>query len=109
MNLYLMINQKIIKMKNLIVKPIGKKVLIKIAEQSRFVPGTNIIIPDTALEKEYKGIVIAVGKDVIEAGEIKVGDLIQYADYSVPTEMKHNGEKHLLINVGDVFAVIEEA
>jgi len=96
-------------MKKLIVKPIGKKVLIKTAEQSKFVPGTNIIIPDMALEKEYKGIVIAVGKDVMEAGEIKVGDTIQYADFCVPTQMKHNGEKHLLINIGDVFAVIEEA
>lgn len=95
-------------MKNTIVRPIGKKVLVKSKEQSKVVPGTNIIIPESALEKEYKATVVAVGKDVEEAGEIKVGDVIQYADFCVPTEMKHDGEKHLLINVGDVFAVIEE-
>lgn len=86
------------------IKPIGKKVLIKEKKVEKVVPGTSIIIPDMALEKQYQGYVVAVGKEV---EEIKEGDLIQYADYCVPTEMKHNGEKHLLINVGDIFAVIE--
>jgi len=86
------------------ITPVGKKVLIKPKEANRTVPGTNIIIPDTALEKIYQGYVIAVGAEV---QEIKEGDLIQYADYCVPTEMKHDGDKHLLINVGDIFAVIE--
>ncbi len=85
--------------------PVGKKVLIKPKEQLKFVPGTKIIIPENALEKEYKGFVIAVGEEV---KEIKIGDQIQYADYAVPTELKHNGEKHLLINIGDVFAVVKE-
>lgn len=85
--------------------PVGKKVLIKPKEAQRVVPGTNIIIPDSALEKEYKGFVVGVGAEV---NEINEGDLIQYAEYSVPSEVEHNNEKHLLINVGDVFAVIKE-
>jgi len=86
------------------IVPVGKKVLIKPKEAQRTVPGTNIIIPDTALEKIYQGYVVAVG---VEVQEINSGDLIQYADYCVPTEMKHEGERHLLINAGDVFAVIQ--
>ena len=60
--------------------PVGKKVLIKPKEAQRVVPGTNIIIPDSALEKEYKGFVVGVGAEVSEINE---GDLIQYAEYSV--------------------------
>lgn len=63
------------------------------------------MIPETSRKSDYKGYVIAIGKDV---QEIEVGDLVQYADYAVPTEMKHEGEPHLLINVGDIFAVIHE-
>ena len=86
------------------IVPVGKKVLIKPKEAERTIPGTNIIIPDTALEKVYQGYVVAVGAEV---EEIKSGDFIQYADYCVPTEMKHDDQKHLLINAGDVFAIIE--
>lgn len=91
--------------KNTTIIPVGKKILIKPKEQLKFVPGTNIILPENALEKEYKGFVIAVGQEVTE---IKIGDQIQYADYAVPTELKHNGEKHLLINIGDIFAIVKE-
>lgn len=92
-------------MKNVKIIPVGKKVLIKPREAQRTVPGTNIIIPESALEKEYKGHVVGVGAEVQEITE---GDLVQYAEYSVPSEVKHNGSKHLLINSGDVFAIIKD-
>ena len=38
--------------------------------------------------------------------KLKVGDLVQYADYAIPTKMKHEGEDHLLIAAGDIFAVL---
>ena len=83
--------------------PIGMKVLVKKKKSDDFFPGTKIIIPETAKDEEYKAFVIAVGDEVTN---IKIGDLVQYADYCVPTKMKHEGEDHLLINVGDIFAVI---
>ena len=92
-------------MKKTKIVPVGKKVLIRPKEVVRTVPGTNIIIPDSALEKEYKGFVVGVGAEV---QEIVVDDLVQYAEYSVPQEVEHNGSKHLLINAGDVFAIIKE-
>ena len=91
-------------MENQKIVPVGKRVLIKEKKPGEFFPGTKIMIPDSAKEKTYQGYVIGIGKEVTE---VQVGDLIQYVDYATPVEMKHNGEKHLLIAQGDILAVIE--
>lgn len=87
------------------VVPIGKKVLIKEREPDKFFKGSNIIIPETMREKQYLAYVAAVGKDV---DEVEVGDLIQYSHFATPTEMHHDNEKHFLINVGEIFAIIKD-
>ena len=38
--------------------------------------------------------------------EIEIGDTVQYADHAMPTPMQHNGEEHLLLQLGDVYAII---
>ncbi len=86
--------------------PIGKKVLIKEQEAPKYFKGSTILIPETAQEKQYKAYIVAVGKEV---DEVVVGDLIQYSTYANPTEMFHNDEKHYLINVQDIFAIIIDA
>jgi co-chaperonin GroES (HSP10) len=86
------------------VIPVGAKLLIKQKEAEKYFAGTEIIIPDTARKKEYKGVVIGVGKSVTE---INIGDMIQYSDHCLPTTMMHDNEEHLLINEGDVFAIIK--
>lgn len=86
------------------ITPVGKRILIK-KKEDMYYPGTKIIIPEAIRSKSYKATVIAIGNDV---AEIKVGDVIQYADYAVPTEMIHDDEPHLLIAAGDVLAVIHE-
>ena len=86
------------------VIPVGAKLLIKQKEADKYFAGTEIIIPDTARKKEYKGIVVGVGKSV---AEINIGDMIQYSDHCLPTTMMHDNEEHLLINEGDVFAIIK--
>lgn len=86
------------------VIPVGAKLLIKQKEADKYFAGTEIIIPDTARKKEYKGIVVGVGKSVTE---INIGDMIQYSDHCLPTTMMHDNEEHLLINEGDVFAIIK--
>jgi len=85
-----------------VVIPVGKKLLIKqkLAETKT---ASGIIIPEIAQKKEYKGTVVGVGAEV---KEIKVGDIVQYADYAMPTPMEHDGEDHLLVQSGDVFAII---
>jgi co-chaperonin GroES (HSP10) len=86
------------------VIPVGAKLLIKQKEADKYFAGTEIIIPDTARKKEYKGIVVGVGKSVTE---INIGDVVQYSDHCLPTTMMHDNEEHLLINEGDVFAIIK--
>lgn len=87
------------------VVPIGKKVLIKEKEPDKFFKGSNILIPETIREKQYLAYVAAVGKDV---NEVEIGDLIQYSHFATPTEMHHNDEKHFLINVVEIFAIIRD-
>lgn len=91
-------------MENQKIVPVGKRVLILEKKPADFFPGTKIMIPDAAKEKTYQGYVVGIGKEVTE---VKVGDLIQFVDYATPVEMKHNGDKHLLIAQGDILAVIE--
>ena len=53
--------------------------------------------------RDSKGTVVGVGAEV---EEIKVGDEVQYAEHAMPTPMEHEGVEHLLLQAGDVFAII---
>jgi co-chaperonin GroES (HSP10) len=88
------------------IRPVGKRILIKQAAPPQTYGGGLIYIPDSQREDQCKGTVIAIGNEVKDAGQIKKGDYIQYADYIKPIEMQHDGETHLIITQGDVLAVI---
>ena len=62
----------------------------------------GIIIPDSAKEKPFEGVVEAIG-DIV--GDIKVGDKVLYGKY-VGTEVKVGGESLLLLREDDVIAVM---
>jgi chaperonin GroES len=72
----------------------------------------GIIIPDTAKEKPQEGKVIAVGKGKLtEEGkliplDVKAGDRILFGKYS-GTEVKIEGEEHLIMREEDILGVIE--
>ena len=51
------------------------------------------------------GTVVGVGQTV---DEIAVGDTVQYTDHCLPVPMKHNNEDHLLIQEGDIFAILRD-
>jgi chaperonin GroES len=73
----------------------------------------GIIIPDTAKEKPLEGRVIAAGKGKLGDNgklrplEVKAGDRILFGKYS-GTEIKIEGEDHLILREDDVLGVIEE-
>jgi len=73
----------------------------------------GIIIPDTAKEKPMEGKVVAVGKGkVMEDGklhpvDVKVGDRILFGKYA-GTEVKIDGEEHLIMREDDILGVIEK-
>jgi chaperonin GroES len=93
------------------IRPLHDRILIKRLEEEAKTKG-GIIIPDTAKEKPQEAKVIAVGSGRVTddgkvvALEVKKGDRILVGKYS-GTEVKLDGEEHLIIREEDVLAVIE--
>ncbi len=94
------------------VKPLQDRLVVKRLEEEEKTKG-GIIIPDAAKEKPQEGRVVAVGDGkVLESGQrspvsVKVGDKILFGKYS-GTEIKIDGEEHLILREDDVLAVIED-
>ncbi|MBP1685598.1 MAG: chaperonin Cpn10 [Deltaproteobacteria bacterium] len=93
------------------IRPLQDRVIVKrIAEEEKTKGG--IIIPDTAKEKPQEGKIIAVGKGKVSDDgklvpmEVKVGDRILFGKYS-GSEIKLNGEEHLIMREEDILGVIE--
>ena len=86
------------------VKPVGDRVLVKL-EKSETKSTGGIIIPDTAQEKTQQGLVIEVGDDKEEI-KVKAGQKVMYDKYA-GTQIKVNGEEHLILKMADIIAVVE--
>ncbi|HEX7409157.1 MAG TPA: co-chaperone GroES [Candidatus Binatia bacterium] len=93
------------------IRPLQDRVIVKrIAEEEKTKGG--IIIPDSAKEKPQEGKIIAVGKGKMNDDgklippQVKVGDRILFGKYS-GSEIKLNGEEHLIMREEDILGVIE--
>ena len=92
------------------VKPLYDRLVVKRLEEEEKTKG-GIIIPDAAKEKPQEGRVIAVGEGkVLENGQksplsVKVGDKILFGKYS-GTEIKIDGDEHLILREDDVLAIV---
>ena len=92
------------------VRPLHDRVLVKRVEEETKTKG-GLFIPTTAQEKPLEGAVIAVGKGKIlddgkvRAMAVKVGDRVLFAKYS-GTEVKIDGEEHLILREEDLLGVI---
>jgi chaperonin GroES len=92
------------------IRPLHDRILVKrISEEEKTKGG--IIIPDTAKEKPQEGKVVAVGPGRVEDGKtipvsVKPGDRILFGKYA-GTEIKLDGEEHLILREDDVLGVIE--
>ena len=92
-------------MKELNIKPLADRVLIKPADVEEKTAG-GIIIPDTAKEKPQKGQVVAVGKGKKdEPLTVKVGDNVLYGKYA-GSEITIEGTDYLIMRESDVVAII---
>ena len=94
------------------IRPLHDRLLVKrVAEEEKSKGG--IIIPDTAKEKPIEGKVVAVGNGkILEDGkvrplEVKKGDRVLFGKYS-GTEIKIEGEEHLILREDEVLTVIEK-
>ena len=86
------------------VKPLGDRVLVKLEKNETKSTG-GIIIPDTAQEKTQQGVVVDVGDDK-EVIKVKAGQKVMYDKYA-GTQIKVNGEEHLILKMADIIAVVE--
>jgi chaperonin GroES len=93
------------------VRPLADRILVKREEPSETVRG-GIIIPDSAKEKPQEGKVVEVGPGRLDEDgkrvplEVKKGDRILMGKYS-GTEVKIDGDEHIIMREDDVLAVIE--
>ena len=93
------------------IRPLQDRLIVKRVEEEEKTKG-GIIIPDTAKEKPIEGKVIAVGNGkVLEDGkvrplDVKAGDRILFGKYA-GTEIKIDGEEHLIMREDDILGVIE--
>jgi chaperonin GroES len=92
-------------------RPLHDRLIVKRIEGEEKTKG-GIIIPDTAKEKPQEARVIAVGKGKItddgklQPMEVQKGDRILVGKYS-GSEIKVDGEEHLIIREDDVLAILE--
>jgi len=91
------------------IRPLQDRVIIKRVKEEEKSKG-GIIIPDTAKEKPIEGKVVAVGSGKVTKDgkvrpvDVKIGDVVLFGKYS-GTEIKLDGEEHVLIREDDVLAV----
>ncbi|MBN2107600.1 MAG: co-chaperone GroES [Deltaproteobacteria bacterium] len=94
------------------IRPLQDRIIIKRMEGEEKTKG-GIIIPDSAKEKPMEGKVVAVGpgklndKGTRVAPEVKAGDIILFGKYA-GTEIKIDGEEHLILREDDIMGIIEK-
>ena len=87
------------------LKTVLNKIIVEPVE-AETKTASGIIIPDSAKEKQQKGIVVATGKGKHdEPMEIKVGDSVLFGKYS-GTEVHIDDKKYLVMNQSDILVVL---
>jgi chaperonin GroES len=95
------------------IRPLHDRILVKRLEKEQKTAG-GIIIPDTAKEKPQEAKVVAVGSGKrldngeIRALEVKAGDVVLFSKYA-GTEVKIDGEEHLILREDDILGVLDKA
>jgi chaperonin GroES len=94
------------------VEPLDDRVLVRPTDAAETTKG-GIVIPDQAREKSYEGIVVAVGQGKKrESGgrapiSVSAEDTVLYSKYA-GTEIKIDGQDHVILREGDLVAKITE-
>ena len=93
------------------ITPLGRRVLVKRSSSEEKTAG-GLFLPDTAQEKPQEAEVLALGtgkddegKDVKDLFTVKVGDKVLISKYG-GTEVKIDGEDHLILNEVDILGIV---
>ncbi|NCN42179.1 co-chaperone GroES [bacterium] len=93
------------------IRPLHDRVIVKRLDEEQTTKG-GIIIPDTAKEKPFEGEIIAVGTGrTMDDGSVrplavKKGEKVLFGKYA-GTEVKIDGEDHLILREDDIVGIIE--
>lgn len=92
------------------IKPIDNRVLVKVTQEDEKTEG-GLFIPDAAKEKPQTGTVIEVGTGFWQDGklmpvQIAIGATVYFTKFA-GTEIKHEGESYLILDVGQILAIIK--
>ena len=93
------------------IRPLQDRVIVRRVKEEEKTKG-GLYIPDTAKEKPIEATVIAVGNGkVLEDGkvrklDVKAWDRVLFGKYS-GTEVKIDGEEHLILREDDILGVLE--
>ena len=86
--------------------PLADRVIVK-NDKAETKTSSGIIIPEAAQEKTQTASVVAVGPGTQdEKITVKPGDRIMYDKYA-GTQIKIDGEDHLILKMSDIIAIIE--
>ena len=90
------------------LEPLGERVLIKILQQASQTQ-SGIYLPESAKEKPQEGEVVALGPEIDEDDvPLAIGDIVMYPKYT-GTEIKIDGDDHLIMDAGDILAKIHRS
>ena len=94
------------------LRPLHDRIVVtRVAEEEKTAGG--LYIPDTAKEKPARGKVIAVGEGKRDndgnriALDVKKNDEVLFGKYA-GTELKLDGQEHIVLREDDILAVIEK-
>ena len=88
------------------VTPLADTVLVK-NDKAETQTSSGIIIPEAAQEKTQTATVVEVGPGTEKVKiTVKSGDRIMYDKYA-GTQIKIDGEDHLILKMDDIIAIIE--
>lgn len=85
------------------IQPLGSRVLIEVLEEDS-ITTSGLVIPDTARQKQQRGLVVAIGDDE-DAIRVKVGERVLFPQYT-GTEIRLERKDFLLIDASELLAVL---
>jgi chaperonin GroES len=92
------------------ITPLGERVLVRRIEEEESKVG-SLYIPDTAKEKPQQAKVVAVGQGKKKEDGSRIpmdvceGDIVLISKYA-GTEVKIEGEEHLILREDDILGII---
>lgn len=91
------------------LQPLGDRVIVEPIEQEEMT-ASGIVLPESAKERPQRGTILAVGPGRLDddgdkriAMDVKVGDVVLYAQYS-GTQFKIDDKKYLVLSEKDILA-----